>query len=128
VHINAATCPGCEAKMATAHPTLVAFFTSFRAANPDAHVSCSSRTQSDQEADYAKGVSKAHWGQSAHDFTPSRAIDWFRLTQAGGASFDSVWFRNVLAPAIAAAGLVWGGNFSTIRDLPHCELPAWQNL
>lgn len=131
-HVNALLCPSCATKLQTAHPDLIAFATVFRSANHDAHISCSSRTEAEQEADFAKGVSKAKWRQSPHDFTPALALDWFRLTQAGGASFDSVWYTNVLAPAAKAAGLTWGGcgtnGWENIRDLPHVQLSNWKTL
>lgn len=128
MHVNSPLCPSCEEKLKTAHPTLMSFAKTFRTANLDAHVSCSTRSKEDQEAAFAKGTSKAHYGQSAHDFTPALALDWFRLTQANGASFDSVWFKDKLAPAARTAGLVWGGDFRSIHDLPHVELSNWKAL
>lgn len=127
MHHNIPDCLGCAGKLKTAHPELVKFALAFRTDHPEGHISCSTRSQAEQEADYVKGVSKARWGESPHDFDPSRALDWFRLTQAGGASFDSTWYIAILNPAIIRAGLVWGGNFKSIKDLPHVELPDWKN-
>lgn len=128
MHTNTAECAGCDAKLATAHPTLIAFAHAFRASHPEGHISCSSRSQADQEADFKKGVTKAHWGQSPHDFMPSRALDWFRLTAAAGASFDKWWYEGTLAPAAASEGLTWGGNFTALTDMPHVELADWKGL
>lgn len=120
-HINVVPCPGCDLKMVgITNPALIAFYQSFRTANPDGHVSCGLRGEAEQEADYDAGTSRAHFGQSAHNF--GLALDWFRLTLAGGANFDSQWFKLTLAPAAQIAGLVWGGHFTTIRDLPHVEV------
>lgn len=127
-HINAAECPSCDAFTQQAHPTLQAFAKAFRASCPEAHISCAYRNQVDQESDLAKGVTRASFGQSPHNYQPSLALDWFRLTQAGGAAFDAPWYEAVLKPAAQASGLVWGGSFSSIHDLPHVEIADWRQL
>jgi hypothetical protein len=53
------------------------------------------------------------------------AVDLFRLTQAGGASFDSPWYKEVIAPIARGAGLTWGGDWKSIKDMPHVELPGF---
>jgi len=124
-HVNNGCCGKCLELLQDADPRLQAFAKSFQAAHPDGHISCASRGEAEQNADFAKGVSRARFGESAHNFKPSRAIDWFRLTLAG-ANFDAPWYRDNLGPAAKAAGLVWGGDFHSIKDLPHVELPNWR--
>lgn len=124
MHTNTPLCEGCEARLVGIDPRLQAFAASFRASHPDGHVSCGYRGQADQEADFAKSASRAHWLQSAHNF--GSALDWFRLTAAAGAAFDKWWYEGSLAPAAKAAGLVWGGTFTTITDMPHVETPDWR--
>lgn len=126
MHTNTTICPGCEAKLVGIDPRLISFAAAFRASNPDGHISCGYRNQAEQESDFTRGVSRAHWLQSPHNF--AAALDWFRLTQAAGASFDAPWYQNVLAPAVAATDLVWGGSFTTITDMPHVETPDWRTL
>lgn len=125
MHLNTPSCPACEAKLVQVHPDLQRWFKVFRDTHPDGHVSCGYRGEADQEADFAKGASKAHFGQSAHNVLPSHAIDLFRLTLTGGASFDSPWYRDIVAPVARASGLVWGGDWKSIKDMPHVELPGW---
>lgn len=125
MHVNAAQCPACNDKLKQVHPDLVRWVSILRSTHPDAHVSCGYRGQADQEADFAKGVSRAHFGQSAHNCTPAMAVDLFRLTQSGGASFDAPWYKEVVAPIARGAGLVWGGDWKSIKDMPHVELPGF---
>lgn len=125
MHLNALDCPACAEKLKNVHSDLVRWVNILRTTHPDAHISCGWRGKADQELDYIKKVSRAHFGQSAHNTVPSMAVDLFRLTQAGGASFDAPWYRDVVAPIAKAAGLVWGGDWVSIKDLPHVELPGF---
>lgn len=125
MHVNNANCPSCEAKLKQAHPDLSRWVQVLRATHPDAHVSCGHRGQADQEAAYKAGTSRAHYGQSAHNCVPAMAVDLFRLTQANGAAFDRSWYRDVIAPIIRAAGLITGGDFTTLQDWPHVEMPGF---
>lgn len=82
------------------------------------------RGREEQEQDYANGTSKARWGQSKHNTVPSQAVDV--------APYPIDWkntqgFKNLAAFVLATAEgmgikIRWGGNFTTIRDLPHYEL------
>jgi hypothetical protein len=124
-HINDGHCAECLEILKTADPKLQLFAKSFQEAHPEAHVSEAHRDQAAQEAAFAKGNSKARFGQSPHNLFPSKAIDFFRLTLAG-ANYDGPWYRDTLGPAARAAGLVWGGDFRSLRDCPHVELPNWR--
>ena len=125
MHTNTPNCEACEAKLRQVHRDLVIFVRAVRGSHPDAHISCGYRGKADQEEAFNTGHSRAHYGQSAHNCLPSMAVDFFRLTQAGGASFDRPWFELVLAPVIKAAGLVWGGDWQSIKDFPHCEMKGF---
>jgi D-alanyl-D-alanine carboxypeptidase len=131
MHINTSTCPKCESILNTypnPYPQLTAWVHYFRTLNTDAHISACGRGVIDQNSDYSKGVSRAKWGESAHNY--NAAVDFFRLTQQVGASFDPAWYRSVLGPAVALQPewLVWGGTFTTIVDLPHVEVKGWAQL
>lgn len=122
-HINNSTCPSCTDMLKEAHPRLVQFAIFFRSQHLDAHISCAHRDAAAQQQAFDSGHSKAKPGQSKHNTSPAEALDWFRLTQSGGANFDSPWYQSILAPAAKKAGLVWGGDWHSIKDLPHVELP-----
>ena len=98
----------------------------------DCTVICGHRGQAEQEAAYAARKSRARFGQSPHNFEPSRAvdvapypIDWNDL--------DRFQFFGGFVLGVAAAmgvPLRWGGDWNGNRklsdnrfnDLPHFEL------
>lgn len=122
MHINNGNCKACQDKLVDVCKELSDFATILQSLHPEAHVSCGYRSAEAQQEAFNSGHSRALPGQSKHNVMPSEALDWFRLTQAGGASFDAVWYRNVLAPIAKAHGLVWGGDWNSIKDMPHVEI------
>lgn len=90
----------------------------------------SSRSQLEQEADYKKGVSRAHWGESAHDFEPSYGVDCAPLPL----NWNDIHSFEVMASVVKAAGqqlnipITWGGDWHSIKDYPHFELTNWREL
>jgi peptidoglycan L-alanyl-D-glutamate endopeptidase CwlK len=126
MHLNSPTCPTCEEKLSKVHPDLRRWVKVLRDTHPDAHVSCGYRGQVEQEQAYKDHVSNAHFGHSAHNVVPAMAVDLFRITQAQGASFDRNWYEAVVAPIARASGLVWGGDWKSIKDMPHVELPGFK--
>lgn len=125
-HTNNGACPKCAEILKDACEQLSVFASSLQKQHPDAHVSCSYRNEADQNHAYSRGHSKARFGESPHNFKPSLAVDFFRLTLAGGASFDRPWFIAVLGPAARGAGLEWGGDWRSFKDYPHVEVPDWK--
>lgn len=125
-HLNLPECPQCSSilhRYPNPHPHLVKWVAAFRGANNDAHISACGRGKEDQERDFAKGVSRAHWGQSPHNY--NAAVDWFRITQAGGAAFDRPWFQAKFA-TLNDPQLLWGGSFTSFPDFPHVEIQGWR--
>lgn len=79
------------------------------------------RTNERQKALWQQGrttpgnvVTNAQPGQSKHNAYPSTAID---------ADYDSSK-AHIVAPLAKALGLVWGGDFHSIYDWNHFELPS----
>ncbi len=60
--------------------------------------------------------------RSKHNSRPAAALD-FAVVVGGKVSWDRREYEPVGALA-RAAGLVWGGDWKTIPDAPHVELPA----
>ena len=95
------------------------------------------RGRAAQELAFKLGRTKAHFGQSAHNFVPAIAMDLFPApydwdnTQA----FINLW--KIIMPIAKAQGtpLRWGGdwdmngqvNTSGLVDLPHYELNPWRD-
>ena len=84
------------------------------------------RGEVDQNNAEATGHSKAVFGHSPHNFGvafdcapvingklswPSDMTKWGRIAQVG-----------------TSLGLVWGGNFKSIVDLPHFEIAEWRDM
>jgi peptidoglycan L-alanyl-D-glutamate endopeptidase CwlK len=121
-----------RARLALAHPKLQELFKACAAdpTCPDFTILESQRGRVEQERAFALGHSRAHFGKSAHNWSPAIAldvvpypVDWKDLKR----------FR-VLAAFIkkkaAALGipLVWGGDWPKLKDMPHYELgPSWRS-
>lgn len=90
----------------------------------------SSRTREEQEADFAKGVSKAHWLQSAHDFSPSYAVDCcpYPVNWNDIRAFKMMSVVILSHAKSLGVDITWGGSWKNIKDFPHFELTGWREL
>lgn len=85
---------------------------------------CGYRGEDEQEKAFREGKSKAHFGQSKHNFNPSMAVDL--------APYPTNWndigrfkkLANVILKTANQHGvkIIWGGNFLSFKDYPHFEL------
>jgi peptidoglycan L-alanyl-D-glutamate endopeptidase CwlK len=92
------------------------------------------RTIAEQNAIYAQGrttpgniVSNAKGGQSPHNY--GHALDVCPYNAAGNLDWNApaaVWNR--IGEIGKQCGLVWGGDFRSIKDLPHFESTTWKTL
>ena len=90
----------------------------------DFTILCGYRGKNEQEKAFREGKSKAHFGQSKHNFKPSMAvdivpypIDWRDLKRfafMAGVIITIAKQKNIK--------LEWGGNWKTFKDYPHFEL------
>lgn len=137
-HTNNSNCDKCDEIFDTYpgfHQGLRDWFKAFQKKTPDAHISCAGRGKDAQEAAFVAKTSKAHWTQSSHNY--NCALDIFRLTQAGGASWDAVWFRDKVGSAVFNQNCApnktfsvnwYGAPHAPFRELPHCEVDSWKDL
>jgi len=92
------------------------------------HVSCAFRNQADQEAEFKKGTSNAHWPDSLHNFMQNgrpraRALDLFSLNEKGQALWPITEFQKLSeACEDQKLPIKWGGKFKSLKDGPHFEL------
>jgi len=89
------------------------------------------RGEAEQEAAKAANNSKAHFGQSAHNYIPSCAIDYIPWPFGGWDDIDA--FQAVAAVIKQAADTVqvaitWGGDWHSIKDWGHVELADWKAI
>jgi peptidoglycan L-alanyl-D-glutamate endopeptidase CwlK len=92
------------------------------------------RTINQQNVIFAQGrtapgkiVTNAKGGQSPHNF--GLAADFCPLNAAGELWWnapESMWQR--IGSLAKARGLVWGGDFKSIKDRPHVEDPGWKTV
>lgn len=127
-HRNNGKCEKCEELITEKGVcyTLREWFTDLQEKNPQVHVSCAYRGKEAQEAAVERGASNAHYGESAHNYIPSAALDLFRLTDEGKAEWDVEWYEEEIAPHIGS-NLNWGGRWD-FKDYPHVELTNWRHM
>lgn len=128
-HLNNGKCAKCleiMGKYPNFHKPLQDWFFELQSRIPDAHIAYAGRGKIDQEDFFAKGTSKAHYGESPHNY--NLAIDFFQLTNIG-ARWDLSWFKDVINPEIKKSGfLTHGLDFKSFRDAPHCEVTIWRDM
>lgn len=116
-------------RLDAAHPLLRELFLAV-AETTDIEVLESQRGRSAQERAYALGHSRAHFGQSAHNWSPAIALD---VVPAPLNWIDLPRFRALAAIVKAEAKarripLVWGGDWARLKDMPHYELDPWRKF
>jgi len=89
-------------------------------------VLCGYRGGEEQNELYRQGKSNAKWEQSKHNFEPSLAvdiapypIDWNnteRFAQLAGVMKGVAYKEDIR--------IIWGGDFKSIKDMPHFELQS----
>jgi len=125
-HTNDGNCEKCD-QIFNTYPgvnlDLLSWFRLFQSRNPEAHISCAGRGRIEQEKDFQRGASKAHYGQSAHNY--NCAIDLF-VNQAENI-YPTEWFLKTLEPEIPNF-LQWGYQWATFKEMPHLELKLWKEL
>lgn len=107
------------------HEELRIWFEAIQVLHPDCHCSAAGRGSVDQEAFYQRKASKAHYGQSAHNY--NAAVDLFQLKD-GKAVWDTEWFDDVIGANLYAQIVWYGESHSVYRELPHCEIADWKEL
>jgi peptidoglycan L-alanyl-D-glutamate endopeptidase CwlK len=91
------------------------------------------RTIQQQNQLYAQGrstkgaiVTNAKGGQSPHNF--GTAVDLAPLTPKGEINWNDRQGFMTIGKIAKEHGLVWGGDFKSIVDLPHVESPSWKTI
>lgn len=121
-------------------PLYLQFIADCKEAGIDAFATCTYRSSAEQNELYAQGrtkpgrkVTNAKGGQSEHNFTlngkpASRAFD-IAIRVNGSLNWDTRHPHWKRAGQIGKAlGLVWGGDFKSIKDFPHFQLPKPQEV
>ena len=118
-----------EKRLALAHPDLQRLM---RAAREKIvfEILDSQRGRVAQEKAFREGHSKAHFGQSAHNWAPALALDIIP-TPLDWEDLDSfIALSKVILPLAKTMGipLTWGGHWQKLKDFPHYELSPWRDF
>lgn len=62
----------------------------------------------------------------AHNYKPARAIDVAVVDNATGKYLWEESYYRSLGPIAAAVGLEWGGNWKSLKDIPHIQVPKYK--
>jgi hypothetical protein len=127
-HQNNGKCQKCHAiidRYPGFHAGLRAWFEELQAKNPEAHVACAGRGQDDQEMLFHRKATRAHFGQSAHNY--NAALDLFEM---GGETVKDIyeikWFKRVIGPNVPEWMEWYGKPGSKFWELPHVEVRDWK--
>lgn len=87
------------------------------------------RSKADQDAAYARGVSNAKGGQSAHNFACAvdiiHSVKGWKLTKTEWALIGHI--GKEVASGLGVR-LVWGGDWKNPWDPAHWEIAGWRTL
>jgi hypothetical protein len=128
-HENSGHCPKCQEildRYSGFNEDLREWFEDFQEEYPEAHVSCAGRGRDEQEAAFKSGASRAHFGESAHNW--NCAMDLFALIPQANTIYPREWFNNILAPALPDWIEWYGSKGAEFFELPHIEVKGWREL
>jgi peptidoglycan LD-endopeptidase CwlK len=86
------------------------------------------RGRAAQERAFALGNSRAHFGQSAHNWSPAIALDVAPAPLDWEDTKRFAALAGLVKVKAKAFGIpiVWGGDWPELRDMPHYELDPWR--
>ena len=105
----------------------------------DFSIICSHRSHEEQERCFNNGTSKAHFGESAHNYMPSFAVDIYPypapyIQVKGVKQLDDnslEWNRmgQIFKDMAENLGIEieWGGDWKRLVDKPHFEIKDWKS-
>lgn len=102
------------------------WFIELQRSYPEAHISCAGRGKADQEAAFSKGISRARFGESAHNY--GMAIDIFVQLHGEKTIYPLDWFENVLQPNLEPWLEWYGAKGAVYYELPHIEIRGWKQI
>ncbi len=124
-HLNKAQCAACDQIVTLCSEDLQKWFHSERAEDLSLHALSSYRGKDRQEAHFQAGRSKAHFGESPHNYSPSRALDVVFVVQ-GQNSWNLVKLDTMAKRA--PSNIEWGGYWKDFKDNPHFQEREWKTM
>lgn len=97
----------------------------------DMSLICGFRDKIAQDFAYNNGTSNARFGESAHNYFPSRAVDIIPCSPIDWDSKNHRWMKMVENAKECASALgieiICGADFKKLKDYPHIEIKGWKN-
>lgn len=128
---------GSARRLAAAHPLLQLVMNTAREWVPFTILD-SQRGRAAQEAAFRAGNSKAHFGQSAHNWSPAIAVDIAPMPLDWNDRKAFIGLSKIILPLAKEMHipLRWGGDWNMngiltdekLSDLPHYELHPWREF
>jgi peptidoglycan L-alanyl-D-glutamate endopeptidase CwlK len=114
--------------LAEAHPLLQQLFNEV-IKDANCTVLDAQRGRKAQELAFAQGHSKAHFGDSAHNYVPAVALDVvpYPLDWNDLASFRTLAAMVKIKAKQLSIPIQWGGDWKGLVDMPHYELSPWRD-
>lgn len=124
--LNAAS----QKRLALAHPLLRKLIAAVVADGVPLIVLDSQRGRKAQEQAFSKGNSRAHFGQSAHNWSPAIALDVVPspLDWNDIAAFKRLGATITAKAKVLGIPISWGGTWKSLKDFPHYELAPWRDF
>lgn len=100
------------------------------AESADIRIECGYRGKEAQEKAFNNGFSKAHFGQSPHNYEPALAVDilpYPQLYSSNSKFRELAGFIKITAIDLGIA-VDWGGDWNSFKDYPHWQLHDWKKM
>lgn len=111
-----------------AHPLLRKLFTEV-ARDANITILDSQRGRAAQERAFALGNSRAHFGDSAHNWRPALALDVvpYPIDWTDFGRFKVLGALVTVKAKAMGIPISWGGRWTKLKDYPHYELTPWRD-
>lgn len=128
-HVNSGACQKCfdiMSKYPGFYEPLGKWFFDFQKAQPEAHISCAGRGREEQETLFQSRRSRAHYGESAHNW--NAALDIWENSGDIARIYEKLWFIDILQPALPSWIEWYGRPGAAFQELPHVQPANWKRL
>ena len=102
------------------------WFEGLQLKHPELHISCAGRGRIAQELYFKNGESRAHYGESAHNW--NAAIDVFFSTSKNQYDLGLDLFNQIIVPNLPDYLKWYGAADAKFKERPHIELRDWHKM
>lgn len=128
-HVNNGQCEYCLSiinRYPGFNENLKSWFVEFQKLHPEMHCSSAGRGKIDQEVFFQRGASRAHYGESSHNW--NCGVDVFVIIKGENSLYPTSWFNNILSPGLPSFIEWYGKKGSKYFEFPHLEIKGWKEM